>query len=340
MKRKIIVTIFGLIVTLSIYLFTADFSPIATKSNHAIDSFVQDSGQIQLFFCPQEQCEEAFISFLDSGQESIHCALYEIDLPSVQQKLLEKQQQMEVQIITDDDYLKEFNHSFVKADSFGLMHNKFCVIDGIKVSSGSMNPTINDAHKNNNNLLLIDSPLLAKNYDAEFQEMWNGTFKKGTPVKNPFVLLNNSSIQNYFCPDDDCAWHVAEELKQAKKSIYFMVFSFTQQSIANVLLLKHQDNISVQGVMDSQQISQYSVYEQLQYQGIDVLKDGNKYKLHHKVFIIDDDTIITGSFNPTGGGDEKNDENILIIKDKEIAQKFQEEFKKRWEEAEKENSKI
>ena len=34
------------------------------------------------------------------------------------------------------------------------------------------------------------------------------------------------------------------------------------------------------------------------------------------------------------GGDEKNDENVLIIKDKAIAEKFMKEFWKVWGEAE------
>ncbi len=48
--------------------------------------------------------------------------------------------------------------------------------------------------------------------------------------------------------------------------------------------------------------------------------------MHHKVLIIDEETVITGSFNPTKNGDEGNDENVLIIHDKEIAKKFLGEF--------------
>ena len=48
--------------------------------------------------------------------------------------------------------------------------------------------------------------------------------------------------------------------------------------------------------------------------------------MHHKVFIIDNRTVITGSFNPTKNGDTRNDENILIIHDEKIAGKYLEEF--------------
>lgn len=296
----------------------------------SIDSYIKDAGSLEVYFCPQEDCEGRLVNFLDSAQQSIHCALFEINLPSVQSKLLEKAELMEVEIVTDEQYLKKFNHSFVKPDSWGLMHNKFCIIDGKKVSSGSMNPTLNDAHKNNNNLLLIESSVLAGNYEREFQEMWNGIFKKGEEVLHPKIVLNEMPMENYFCPDDHCISQVVEAIGQAKKSVYFMTFSFTSREIANALLLAKERGVEIKGVMETSQISQYSMYEllsfQLNSQETVIKKDKNKKNMHHKAFIIDNETVITGSFNPTEGGNKRNDENVLIINDKSIAEKFLNEF--------------
>ncbi|MDP3698140.1 MAG: phospholipase D-like domain-containing protein [Nanoarchaeota archaeon] len=307
--------------------------------NNAVTAEVypQDQGTIELYFCPHQNCEGALVSLLDSAEQSIHCALFDIGLPSVQQKLLDKEKEIEVMVVTDNDYLKKFNHPFVKTDSYGLMHNKFCIIDGTKVSTGSMNPTENDAHKNNNNLLLIESNILAQNYEDEFQELWGGTFKRGSRVKNPKVTLNDKgtkkmSVETYFCPEDACAEQVKKELKKAEKSIYFMAFSFTHDGIANVLLLKNLDGIEVKGVMEVKQISEYSQFNRLLQNKIDVIKDGNKNNLHHKVFIIDEETVVTGSFNPTANGDKHNDENLLIIEDEGIAKRFTEEFERVYKE--------
>ena len=55
--------------------------------------------------------------------------------------------------------------------------------------------------------------------------------------------------------------------------------------------------------------------------------------MHHKVFIIDNSTVITGSFNPSKNGDERNDENMLVIKDREIAALFLDEFERVIDEA-------
>ena len=315
------------------FAFFSNFNSDSLTGGFAVDnidipveSYVSDFGNVELYFCPQEDCELALLNFIDSAQESVHCAFFEVDLDRIRDKLLEKQKEIDVKIITDDGYLYEFNHSFVKTDRSGLMHNKFCIIDGHKISTGSMNPTNNGAQKNNNNLLLIESSVIAQNYEDEFNEMWLGDFKKGNPVLNPVIEIDGIKVENYFCPEDGCAEHVKEVLKKAKKSIHFMTFSFTDDSIANILLLKKLDNVSISGVMEARQVTKYSVYELLKYQGVDVVKDTNKNNMHHKVFIIDEEVVITGSYNPTGNGNKGNDENVLIIYSEEIASRFIEEF--------------
>src|SRR3989338_4837822 len=316
------------------YFSFKDLNVSIAKPNNTIISAGSDTGNIEVFFCPHQDCETEFIDFIHSSQISLHCALYEVDLESVKTSLLQKQQSgVEVLIVTDDDYLDQFNYSFVKADRSGLMHNKFCIVDKQKVSTGSMNPTNNDAHKNNNNLLFIKSEIIAQNYEDEFQELWNGTFKKGVKVKNPTINLNSTIIQTYFCPEDSCAEQAKRELKSARKSIHFMVFSFTHEEIGSILLLTSAENISIQRVLEVRQIDQDSQYQRLLDAGVTVLKDGNKYNLHHKVFIIDEETVITGSFNPTGGGNMRNDENLVIIRDKSIAKLFMQEFRQVWAEA-------
>ncbi|HLC81253.1 MAG TPA: phospholipase D-like domain-containing protein [Candidatus Nanoarchaeia archaeon] len=285
-----------------------------------------EEGTMEVYFCPQDNCEGQLVAFLDSAQQSIHCALFDVGLESIQQKLAEKEKTIEVKVVTDNDYLRKFPEDFVKADKSGLMHNKFCIIDGQKIFTGSMNPTFNDANKNNNNLLLIASHYLAENYEAEFQELWRGIFKKGNSVKYPEITLSGIEIENYFCPDDDCIKQVVEELKQAQQSIYFLAFSFTSEEIASILLLKNLNGLEIKGVMETKQISEYSQFERLKTNGIKVIKDSNPNNLHHKVFIIDSETVITGSFNPTNGGNSRNDENILIINDRDTAKLFLQEF--------------
>ena len=63
-----------------------------------------------------------------------------------------------------------------------------------------------------------------------------------------------------------------------------------------------------------------------------VRRDENKGFMHHKVFIVDD-SVVFGSYNPTKSGDEDNDENLLIVHNRDIAERFVEEFKRIYSEA-------
>ncbi|MBR9683817.1 hypothetical protein GOV03_04735 [Candidatus Woesearchaeota archaeon] len=288
---------------------------------------VDNSGSIAVYFCPQDDCAGKLVDFLDSAVESIDCAFYDLGLESVKDKLLEKHKEgVSVRVVIDNSHFDEFEYDFVKKDGWGLQHNKFCVVDNEKLFAGSMNPTENGAFKNDNNILFIENGALVENYLAEFEEMWGGEFKDGAKVLNPEVWIGDILIENYFCPEDSCAERVKEELNGATESIYFMTFSFTHNGIANVLLLKNLAGVDVKGVFENRGSgTEYSKFTVLEYQ-TDVIKDVNPNTMHHKVFIIDGKTVITGSMNPTKGGDEKNDENVLIIHDIGIAKLFLEEF--------------
>jgi phosphatidylserine/phosphatidylglycerophosphate/cardiolipin synthase-like enzyme len=288
----------------------------------------------KMFFCPHDDCEKPLITLIQSAKESVHCAFFDIDLPNLTKALYAKSETHDIKLVVDDENKVTMQGKNVRKDtSSQYSHNKFCVIDGYIVTTGSFNPTENDAYKNNNNLIILYSKYLAKNYEEEFQELWNGDFGEGSPVEYPIIILNNKTVENYFCPEDFCSNQIIREINKAQKSIYFMTFSFTHEEIADAMLFKKK-SMDIRGVFEKRNIKN-SQYQRLKDFGINVKKDGNKYNLHHKVFIIDNETVITGSFNPSKNADTRNDENILIINNKKIAQKFLKEFDYVWNMAEK-----
>jgi phosphatidylserine/phosphatidylglycerophosphate/cardiolipin synthase-like enzyme len=54
------------------------------------------------------------------------------------------------------------------------LHHKFAVLDHRRVISGSFNWSPSAAHQNDEVLLLIDSPLLARHFEAEMDRLWRG----------------------------------------------------------------------------------------------------------------------------------------------------------------------
>jgi phosphatidylserine/phosphatidylglycerophosphate/cardiolipin synthase-like enzyme len=292
------------------------------------DFIPREDSEISVYFCPKDNCSLHLVNFIDSAKEYVNCAFFDLDLKEVINKLALKSQDVEVRLVIDNNnYDGSIKGNIVVDTNSQLSHNKFCVVDGKKILTGSMNPTDRGAYYNNNNLIIVNSKYLARNYDDEFNELWGRNFSKGSEVKFPVVYLNNQRVENYFCPEDECAKHVIDIINKAEQSIYFMTFTFTNEDIADAILFK---DVDIKGVFEARQVSKYSQFERLKDFGLDVKKDKNGYNMHHKVFIIDNKTVITGSFNPTKAGDNRNDENVLIIHDKDIAKKYLEEFEYLW----------
>jgi phosphatidylserine/phosphatidylglycerophosphate/cardiolipin synthase-like enzyme len=210
------------------------------------------------------------------------------------------------------------------------------VLDGAISWTGSWNLTVNDTYRNNNNMLRFVDKQIAADYAREFQQMFDGRFgtskTSGTPGQR--VRVGDATVEVYFSPEDGVAKYVLRRLSNAKASIRFMTFSYTSDEIADTMIAKKEAGLVVQGVFDRQSANGTGAeFQKLQTSGIDVLIDGNCYILHHKTIIIDERTVITGSYNFTGSAERNNDENLVIIDDQALARAYLDEFNRTYAQA-------
>jgi phosphatidylserine/phosphatidylglycerophosphate/cardiolipin synthase-like enzyme len=141
-----------------------------------------------------------------------------------------------------------------------------------------------------------------------------------------------NSHSAHFCHEEDCTGLIIAELSKAEKEVVFAAYTFTHPSLATQLILNAHNNLAVRGVIEKQNINgRYSQYSALVEQGLDIRADRNSALMHHKFFVIDNSTVITGSFNPTKNADRRNDDNLVIIKNKETALLYRKEFERLWE---------
>jgi phosphatidylserine/phosphatidylglycerophosphate/cardiolipin synthase-like enzyme len=160
-------------------------------------------------------------------------------------------------------------------------------------------------------------------------------FDQAVQAPHPTVNLSGTLVETYFSPDGGTAAKVLDVLNAAQASIQFMAFAFTRADFADALVAKAQAGVSVQGVFESRQVAAGAdlAWNTLQAAGVDVRQDGNPYVLHHKVFIVDRQIVVLGSYNFSRNAEEFNAENLLIIHNAEIAQAYLREWEKVWERA-------
>lgn len=249
----------------------------------------------EVYDCPETDCGLVFAENVDG---TYYCAFYDLRREELIEKLDEDK------VLVDEDYYKNYG---TKIKSIGLMHNKFCT-NKDKVLTGTYNPTFNN---NQNYLVIINNKQIAKSYFKEWIEIKTKEDSKNSPVT---IKTKDFSISTYFCPEDNCEEQVIKQIRKAKESIYFEQFSFTSKPISKEIIIKYLEGIKVSGVFDKRSAAtKYSVYSQMEHFGMNVSKYDGDGKLHSKLFIIDNKIWITGSYNPTKNGNEKNDENLVVI---------------------------
>jgi phosphatidylserine/phosphatidylglycerophosphate/cardiolipin synthase-like enzyme len=110
-------------------------------------------------------------------------------------------------------------------------------------------------------------------------------------------------------------------------------YSFTSKDIAEALLAAKKRGVDVKIILDKSQISQkYSSATFFTNQGFDLRIDIKHAIFHDKVIIIDDKTVITGSFNFTKAAETKNAENLLVLHDNpELAKLYTQDWWYNWQ---------
>jgi phosphatidylserine/phosphatidylglycerophosphate/cardiolipin synthase-like enzyme len=133
--------------------------------------------------------------------------------------------------------------------------------------------------------------------------------------------------QVFFSPGGGCANAIVQKVGEAKDSVFVQAYSFTSEPIAKALADAKKRGVTISVILDKdQQSDQYSEANFLGRADIRTLIDGEHAINHNKVMVIDGETVITGSFNFTMAAEEKNAENLLIIRDKALAQRYTENW--------------
>lgn len=299
---------------------------------------------IEVFFAPDSneaghRIGGAFLTLLHSAQESIDGAFYEFQLTPAADALIERHRQgVKVRLVSDSDY--EDRTAIQACIDAGIpvvfdgrtafMHDKFCVVDGAVVWTGSTNITENCFYRNNNNALQIRSEPLAVDFENEFEEMFaNRRFGARSPRKTtyPPLTVGTAKIECYFAPEDDAGRAIVSQVDAAHTSIDFMVFTFTSKPIAEAMAKRCAAGVRVRGLFEERNMNSASSKDEfLREKGAEVYADRNPRAMHDKVMIIDRETVVTGSYNFTKSAEAENDENALIVHSPALAETYTREF--------------
>ncbi len=147
--------------------------------------------QMDALFCPEDGCASRLIAEIAGSTESVHVAIYYFSHPDIADALIEAHERgVDVKVLGDGDAnyseqygpgnnyetvqrLKEAGVSYRDDGNAAIMHNKFAIIDGAMVLTGSFNYTLSADESNNENLVVLVSTRMADAFEREFQYLWS-----------------------------------------------------------------------------------------------------------------------------------------------------------------------
>ncbi|MEM7128156.1 MAG: phospholipase D-like domain-containing protein [Chloroflexota bacterium] len=217
-----------------------------------------------------------------------------------------------------------------------IMHNKYFIIDGEYVWTGSTNMTNNGFTLNHNNGLLFRNTEVADLYQLDFNQMWAGLFSTAKSEPTTTTLdYRGKPLDIYFSPTADVLEAMVTLVNSATISIDFAIFFFTNDSLRDALIAAHDRGVQVRGIWDKLGSSNaFSDDDALCEAGIAIKIEETRGKMHHKFMVIDAATLnartVTGSLNWTNAGNGRNSENTTVLYDPVIGQLYADAFQEMW----------
>ena len=192
--------------------------------------------------------DDRLVEAIDAARLSIHVAVYNLSLNNVRQALIGAHRRgVEVRLVTESDNLDgedlqrlmEAGVPVLGDRREGTMHDKFMVIDGVEVWTGSMNYTVSGAYADNNCLMRIFSDVWPRATKQEFAEMFAEDTIRRARSATPTPCLRWRSMERrlrcYFSPDDGAESVIVNLLDTAQESVDFLAFSFTSNPLGDAV---------------------------------------------------------------------------------------------------------
>jgi len=125
-----------------------------------------------------------------------------------------------------------------------------------------------------------------------------------------------------FTPQENCTKEIVGAINNAVGNIWVQAYSFTSRPIGDALVMAQERGVKVKIIFDKSILERSGTARFLARHHIPIWIDTRPNIAHNKVMVIDQATVVTGSFNFTRAAQYNNTENVLIINDAKLAKKY------------------
>ena len=138
-----------------------------------------------------------------------------------------------------------------------------------------------------------------------------------------------------FARSESVADVIMSHLHEATSSIDGALYRFNHPGLAQAIEEVAERGVRIRLLVDGNKYKESRTTQELL---SDVVfpyrlafgRQGRGSKMHHKFVILDQHTVLTGSYNWTHESEEENQENLVILRDADSVEAYTEEFEALW----------
>ncbi len=202
---------------------------------------------------------------VDNAQKTVYFAFYGFSRDAIKDAILRAVKRgLDVRFAGDYAHYSSFDEGYMEyeelmkthsnakmsvGNSQSIMHNKWMVVDGLYVFTGTGNISNSEMDQNNNAWVIIRNKELAADFEREHEQMMNGRFghaKTRTDYKNIFEI-GGVKVENYFSPQEEAMSRFQQAVAEAKTNVQFMIFAFTHDNLGRTILAKNREFVKKYG---------------------------------------------------------------------------------------------
>mmetsp|Transcript_23569 Transcript_23569/g.40538 ORF Transcript_23569/g.40538 Transcript_23569/m.40538 type:complete len:221 (+) Transcript_23569:135-797(+) len=135
-----------------------------------------------LFF-PSDQSLQSLLNYLDWTRKTMDICVFTITDDRIASRIFNAVKRgVKVRVVADDEKAHDQGSDVARFAAAGIpvrtdnsmahMHNKFCVLDGRIVITGSFNWTVSASRQNQENVVILDESAVVTRFHQEFERLW------------------------------------------------------------------------------------------------------------------------------------------------------------------------
>ena len=150
-------------------------------------------------------------------------------------------------------------------------------------------------------------------------------------LKPPEECDQRVQSEAYFSPGNACRHRIRSLFQHARHTADVCVFTITDDEITETIFEAHRRGVRIRIITDNDKsFDTGSDIDRLAAGGVEVRVDDSPHHMHHKFAIFDNNSLLCGSYNWTRSAARNNEENIVVLDDRDLLTRFSSLFEELW----------